>query len=102
MIGKVNGCSSSDCTMVTIEEKNTNDAGLRTVSETDQFWGERYVWKIPHHWKSFCKRISFNLKNTSIWILLINFPGLINITPVFTTKTIETQGTGMEIITLII
>ena len=53
MIGKVNGCSSSDCTMVTIEEENTNDAVLRTESETDQFWGERYGLKIPNHWKSF-------------------------------------------------
>ena len=57
MIDKVNGCSSSDCTMVTIEEENTNDAVLRTESETDQFWGERYGLKIPNHWKSFSKRI---------------------------------------------
>ena len=41
MIGKFNGCSSSDCTMVTIEEENTNDAVLHKESETDQFWGER-------------------------------------------------------------
>ena len=37
----VKGCSSSDCTMVTIEEENIEDENFRENSETNQFWGER-------------------------------------------------------------
>ena len=41
LVVNVKGCSSSDCTMVTIEEENIEDESFREDSETNQFWGER-------------------------------------------------------------